>query len=533
MQRELRKEEDPRQMEQEYYWEDRLTEGGSSCYRFYHVWRPNGSCDLGVGASNDDSNGDDPPLHNPLKPCIVRERYKFRHAPSLDDKISPVTYNRTKSLQDYRQPTVDRLFGEWSPELIPEIPPPLSDIQRHHAKQTPRATPSVHQTETSGNAAGEDANMEIELTNTTRDNSGSPDSTAMNTHGPTSSKRRRNSSLGEMGPSSKRRTSPRPHQDLTSLKERYLGVSPALASDGTEPTHHPYLSPSSTQIVTWNEEYLRSGIIHFPDARSEVKLRLWALSAPLTSQELVQRALERHVPFSLTTGVDDVSKFRKAQNIDMESYPVYYRPGFRSPYIANTNDGYNLWNNYLISVNELLSRPHARALAFEGGLVSRLVQEFAPRSFYEGLLYSPSLQVTRYSKGYTDPNRNTVSDELSSYEVGVILGLVDMPQARGVYSIWPPGTMFKDEFRGWNGEWDAVCERWFQDCLQKKKGRASAWPEREWRSWLRKVRVEGLPKEVKQITQATWDVALNDLQSHMVHTWQDRSLADLKLPIPM
>ena len=108
-----------------------------------------------------------------------------------------------------------------------------------------------------------------------------------------------------------------------------------------------------------------------------------------------------------------------------------------------------------------------------------------------------------------------------------------MPQARGVYSIWPPGTMFKDEFRGWNGEWDAVCERWFQDCLQKKKGRASAWPERKWRSWLHKVRVEGLPKEVKQITQATWDVALNDLQSHMVHTWQDRSLADLKLPIPM
>ena len=69
-----------------------------------------------------------------------------------------------------------------------------------------------------------------------------------------------------MGPSSKYHTSPRPHQDLTSLKECYLGVSLALASDGTEPTHHLYLSPSSTQIVTWNEEYLRLGIIHFPDA---------------------------------------------------------------------------------------------------------------------------------------------------------------------------------------------------------------------------------------------------------------------------
>ena len=270
-----------------------------------------------------------------------------------------MTYNRTKSLQDYHQPTVGHLFGEWSPELIPKIPPPLSDIQRCHAKQTPRATPSVHQAETSGNATGKDANMEIELTNTMQDNSGSLDSTAMDTHGPMSSKWQRNSSLGEMGPSSKCHTSPRPHQDLTSLKERYLGVSPALASDGTEPTHYPYLSLSSTQIVTWNEEYLKLGIIHFPDARSEVKLRLWALSALSTSQELVQRALEWHVPFSLTTGVDDISKFRKAQNIDMESYPVYYRPSFRSPYIVNTNDSYNLWNNYLISVNKLLSHLHA------------------------------------------------------------------------------------------------------------------------------------------------------------------------------
>ena len=133
---------------------------------------------------------------------------------------------------------------------------------------------------------------------------------------------------------------------------------------------------------------------------------------------------------------------------------------------------------HLMSVNELLSCPHVRALAFKGGLISRLVQEFSPRRFYEMLLYSPSLQVTRYSRGYTDPNQNTVDDELTSYEIRVILGMVNKPQARGVYSIWPPGTTFNDEFRGWNREWNVVCERWFQDCL-KKNGHATAWPERE------------------------------------------------------
>ena len=184
----------------------------------------------------------------------------------------------------------------------------------------------------------------------------------IDTHVSTSSKRRRNSSLGEMHPSSKRHVSPGPHQDLTSLKlfcqEHYLGVSPALASNGAEPSGYPHLSSSSTQVVPWSKEYLRWGIIHFPDARSEVKLRLWALSALLTSQELVQRALEWHVPFTLAIGVDDISKFRKVHNSDMESYPVYYMPAFRSPYIADTNDGYSLWNSYLMSVNELLSCPH-------------------------------------------------------------------------------------------------------------------------------------------------------------------------------
>ena len=32
-----------------------------------------------------------------------------------------------------------------------------------------------------------------------------------------------------------------------------------------------------------------------------------------------------------------------------------------------------------------------------------------------------------------------VNDEVSYYEVGGILGFIDRPQDRGVYSIWPPG----------------------------------------------------------------------------------------------
>ena len=59
--------------------------------------------------------------------------------------------------------------------------------------------------------------------------------------------------------------------------------------------------------------------------------------------------------------------------------------------------------------------------------------------------------------------------EAVSYEIGVILGMTIKPQTTVVYSIWPSWTIFNNEYRGWNGEWNMGCERWFQDCLAKKK----------------------------------------------------------------
>lgn len=61
----------------------------------------------------------------------------------------------------------------------------------------------------------------------------------------------------------------------------------------------------------------------------------------------------------------------------------------------------------------------------------------------------------------------------------------------------------------------------------------TAWSACEWKGWIHKVHVEGLPREVKQITPATWDAALSQLQSDMVEKWKDQSLVDLKLSIIM
>ena len=351
-----------------------------------------------------------------------------------------------------------------------------------------------------------------------------------------SSKRLCDSPPPEKSPSTKRRVLQWARQDFTPLlsfyRTQYLEASPPLTTIEGGVGFHPYLSPDSMQQTTWNDQYIRSAIMHFPDARSEVKLRLWSLFAPLGPKELMQRALERHVPFGLSVRSDDAFLFRKEMYTDAESISLYYSPGFVTPYIAHSTDGFQLWNSYVLSVTNLLSRPHARALAFQGGLVSRLVQEFAPKSFYDGLAYGPSAQITRYGKGHTDPDRQTVDDELSTYDIGVILGTVIPPTGKdGIYSIWPSGSIFVDKFRGWNGEWTVECEQWFQDCLKEKRNKATVWPAREWRRFMAKVRVMNLPREVRQIPLATWDAALTRLRSDMVTEWQDNHLCTLGLPL--
>jgi hypothetical protein len=148
------------------------------------------------------------------------------------------------------------------------------------------------------------------------------------------------------------------------------------------------------------------------------------------------------------------------------------------------------------------------------------------------LAYGPSAQITRYGKGHTDPDRQTVEDELSTYDIGVILGTVIPPTGKdGIYSIWPSGSIFVDKFRGWNGEWTVECEQWFQDCLKEKRNKATVWPAREWRRFMAKVRVMNLPREVRQIPLATWDAALTRLRSDMVTEWQDNHLCTLGLPL--
>ena len=323
---------------------------------------------------------------------------------------------------------------------------------------------------------------------------------------------------------------------ILGYKAAFLNVSPPLTTvGGCPPQAHPFLTLSSPERAIWNDPYLRCAIVRFPEARSEVKFRLWAITSHLDLAQLVLHAFERHLPMVLPVRLDQAIIFKKVNYSEMEMRAFYYTPGFITPPITYNADERQLWNNYLAAVADLLARPHARALVFRGGLVSRLVQALAPKQFFDGLLYGPSAQVTRYNKGFTDPEAGTVEDEVSQYDVSVILGVTTTPPGKGTsgtWSIWPSGRLFEEEFRGWDGEWNAACERWFMDSWSRREGRAFVSSGREWKHNLRRVIVEGLPRDVKRVAPEAWSTALERLRADMVEVWPaNNCLSDIRLPI--
>ena len=184
----------------------------------------------------------------------------------------------------------------------------------------------------------------------------------------------------------------------------------------------------------------------------------------------------------------------------MEMCSIYYTPGFITPSIHYNADECQLWNNYLVAVVDLLAWPHACALMFRGGLISWLVQALAPKEFFNGLLYGYSAQVTQYNKGFTNPEVGTVEDEVSQYDVSIILGVTTMPPGKGMngtWSIWPSGRLFKEEFRGWDGEWNAACDDGLWTVGAKGKvghllawvtSGSTTWGELLWKVYLNKWR---------------------------------------------
>ena len=132
-------------------------------------------------------------------------------------------------------------------------------------------------------------------------------------------------------------------------------------------------------------------------------------------------------------------------------------------------------------------------------------------------------------------NADTVEDEISQFNISIILGVTTTPPGKGVdgtWSIWPSGRPFEAEFRGWDGEWNDACEQWFTDCWSCWEGRAKVHSGHKWKHSLNRDPVEGLLQKVEKIPSATWSTTLDKLKVDMAEVWPaSNCLSDLWFPI--
>ena len=133
---------------------------------------------------------------------------------------------------------------------------------------------------------------------------------------------------------------------ILGYKAAFLNVSPPLTTVGRcLPQAHPFLMLSSPQHAIWNNPYLRCAIIRFPEACSEVKFGLWAITSHLDLTQLVLHTFEHHLPMVFPVCLDQAIIFKKVNYSEMEMHAFYYTPGFITPPITYNTDEQQLWNN--------------------------------------------------------------------------------------------------------------------------------------------------------------------------------------------
>jgi hypothetical protein len=113
-------------------------------------------------------------------------------------------------------------------------------------------------------------------------------------------------------------------------------------------------------------------------------------------------------------------------------------------------------NEYYNNVNWVLSLPHARRYLMRGGLLWRIVREYAPKLYTEALL-EPSSTAALYGRAEMDSSGAYCTDKAVDNEIKMLLGFTSNNN-----SFWPLPEWYESSSR-YNGEWTAANEAWFKE----------------------------------------------------------------------
>ena len=297
-----------------------------------------------------------------------------------------------------------------------------------------------------------------------------------------------------------------------------------------------WLSPVE---ATWNPPFLDEGIILFPDNRTQIRLRYWAIcgASTIRMRHVLDFAVSRGMRFIIAIPFDALPLFHQQEKPSMsELTKRTYDTGFQESPLTYSKGGSAFMDQYLGKLADILRRPHARAAIALGGPTSWIARFYGGARLVEEYMSGPSSQVTVHHRGgvAVAPSQDmpVFHDQLSKQEVELIHGYIPLGSPNEDRWAFPTSELLEEFSNHWRGEWNQGCERIMGNIARSlESGALTPLTRREWREYLRgNNRGEHAPAPGSVPKESDFSLVENMIDSSFPIRWHGRRIRDIFLP---
>lgn len=290
---------------------------------------------------------------------------------------------------------------------------------------------------------------------------------------------------------------------------------------------------------SWNADFLNEGVILFPDNRTQVRLRYWAIcgSGLLYMQHVLELAICRGMKFILAIPYDTLPRFHNAELPSMMDLTKRtYDTSFQESPLTYDKGRVAFMDQYLGKLADILRRPHARAVVAMGGPTSWIARYYGGERLVTEYMSGPSIQVTVHHRGgVANPpslDMPVFYDQLSAQEVELIHGYVPLGSPTEDRWAFPTTEIFEECSKHWRGEWNQGCERIMGNVARDLgSGLLAPQTRKEWREYLRgNNRGEYAPEPGSVPTANDFTLVETKINSAFPVRWHGHRIRDIPLP---
>ena len=290
---------------------------------------------------------------------------------------------------------------------------------------------------------------------------------------------------------------------------------------------------------SWNADFLNEGVILFPDNRTQVRLRYWAIcgSGLLYMRHVLELAICRGMKFILAIPYDALPRFHNTELPSMMDLTKRtYDTGFQESPLTYDKGRVAFMDQYLGKLADILRRPHARAVVAMGGPTSWIARYYGGERLVTEYMSGPSIQVTVHHRGgVANPpslDMPVFYDQLSAQEVELIHGYVPLGSPTEDRWAFPTTEIFEECSKHWRGEWNQGCERIMGNVARDLgSGLLAPQTRKEWREYLRgNNRGEYAPEPGSVPTANDFTLVETKINSAFPVRWHGRRIRDIPLP---